>query len=217
DSSPIMPGSAVGNITQIESTGNSSYNALWVTAEKRLSRGWQFNTSYTWSKSIDYNSLNSQGTIVQNSYDLRNSRGLSDYDARHRFVFSGIYQLPFRGNRLVEGWQLSTIVQSCQPSTKRLPRNGSWNRLVEGWQLSTIVQSQSGNPVNLITSISAFNGVANTLRPDVTGPITYPGTVDQWFTTSIFVNPTTPTTHFGSLGRNVVIGPTFNNTDFSIV
>src|SRR5947199_10380459 len=48
-SSPILPGSLLGNITQIESTGNSSYNALWITAEKRLSRGLQFNTSYTWS------------------------------------------------------------------------------------------------------------------------------------------------------------------------
>jgi hypothetical protein len=187
-SSPILPGSLLGNITQIESTGNSSYNALWITAEKRLSRGLQFNTSYTWSKSIDYNSLNSQGTIVQNSYDLRNSRGLSDYDARHRFVFSTIYGLPFHGGRAVDGWQLGAIVQS-----------------------------QSGNPVNIITSISAFNGVANTLRPDVTGPITYPHTVDRWFDTSVFVNPTLPATHFGSLGRNVVIGPGFNNTDFSII
>jgi hypothetical protein len=187
-SSPILPGAALGNITQIESTANSSYNALWVTAEKRLSRGWQFNTSYTWSKSIDYNSLNSQGVIVQNSYDLRNSRGLSDYDARHRFVFSTIYALPFRGNQLVEGWQLGSVVQS-----------------------------QSGNPVNLITSISAFNGVANTLRPDVTGTPTIIGSVDRWFDTSVFVNPTSPTTHFGSLGRNVVIGPPFNNTDFSVI
>ena len=178
-SSPILPGAALGNIAQNESSGISSYNALWVTAEKRLSRGWQFNTSYTWSKSIDYNSLSSQNTIVQNSYDLRNSRGLSDYDARHRFVLSTLYALPFRGNQLVAGWQLGAIVQS-----------------------------QSGNPVNIITSISTFNGVANTLRPDVTGPITYPHTPDRWFDTSVFVNPTSPTTHFGSLGRNVVIGPT---------
>ena len=186
--SPILPGAALGNITQIESTGNSSYNALWVTAEKRLARGWQFNTSYTWSKSIDYNSLNSQGVIVQNSYDLRGSRGLSDYDARHRFVFSTIYALPFHGNQLVGGWQLGSIVQA-----------------------------QSGNPVNIITSISAFNGVANTLRPDVTATPTIIGSVDRWFDTSVFVNPTSPTTHFGSLGRNVVIGPTFNNTDFSVI
>ena len=187
-SSPILPGAALGNIAQNESSGISSYNALWVTAEKRLSRGWQFNTSYTWSKSIDYNSLSSQNTIVQNSYDLRNSRGLSDYDARHRFVLSTLYALPFRGNQLVAGWQLGAIVQS-----------------------------QSGNPVNIITSISTFNGVANTLRPDVTGPVTIIGTPDRWFDTSVFVNPTSPTTHFGSLGRNVVIGPGFNNTDFSVI
>ncbi|HST51926.1 MAG TPA: TonB-dependent receptor [Pyrinomonadaceae bacterium] len=187
-SSPILPGALLNNITQIESTGNSSYNALWITAEKRLSRGLQFNTSYTWSKSIDYNSLNSQGIIVQNSYDLRNSRGLSDYDARHRFVFSTIYGLPFRGDRLVNGWQLGAIVQA-----------------------------QSGNPVNIITSISAFNGVANTLRPDVTGTPTIIGDVNRWFDTSVFVNPTSPVTHFGSLGRNVIIGPGFNNTDFSVI
>jgi hypothetical protein len=187
-SSPIQPGAALGNITQIESSGNSSYNALWVTAEKRLARGWQFNTSYTWSKSIDYSSLNSQGVVVQDSFDLRGSRGLSDFDARHRIVFSSIYALPWRANRLVEGWQLGAIVQS-----------------------------QSGNPVNIITSIANFNGVANTLRPDVTGPAAIVGSVDRWFDTSVFVNPTAPTTHFGSLGRNVVIGPRFNNTDFSVI
>jgi outer membrane receptor protein involved in Fe transport len=185
--SPIRPNAALGNITQIESTGNSSYNALWLTADKRLRRGLQFNASYTFSKSIDYNSLNSQGVIVQDSYNLRNSRGLSDYDARHRFVVNAIYLLPFKGNQLVEGWQFSTIVQL-----------------------------QSGNPVNLITSINTLNQVANTLRPDVTGPISYPHTVERWFDTAVFVNPTVPVTHFGSLGRNVVIGPGFNNTDFSV-
>jgi hypothetical protein len=90
------------------------------------------------------------------------------------------------------------------------------NQLVEGWQFQTIVQLQSGNPVNLITSINTLNQVANTLRPDVTGPVTYPETVERWFDTAVFVNPTVPVTHFGSLGRNVVIGPGFNNTDFSV-
>ena len=40
--------------------------------------------------------------MTQNSYDLTGSRGLSDFDARHRFVASVLYDLPFRGNRLVE-------------------------------------------------------------------------------------------------------------------
>lgn len=175
----------LNNIVQVEGTGNSSYNALWLTATKRLSRGIQFNASYTFSKSIDYNSLNSQGVVVQDSYNLRGSRGLSDFDARHRFVISGIYELPFRGNRLVEGWQLSTIVQS-----------------------------QSGNPVNIVINNAGFTGTNNTVRPDVTGPIEILGTPNRWFDISPFV---VPVGRFGSLGRNVVIGPGFNNTDFSVI
>jgi hypothetical protein len=72
---------------------------------------------------------------------------------------------------------------------------------------------QSGNPVNIVTSNSTVTGVANTLRPNVTGPITIIGSVDRWFDTSVF----SAVTGFGNLGRNVVIGPGFNNTDFSIM
>ncbi|MGH9916169.1 MAG: TonB-dependent receptor domain-containing protein, partial [Pyrinomonadaceae bacterium] len=50
--SPILPGATLGNITEIGSGGDSSYNALWVTANKRFARGLQFNASYTFSKSI---------------------------------------------------------------------------------------------------------------------------------------------------------------------
>ena len=184
-SSEIAPNTPLNNIVQIESTGNSSYNALWITGTKRLSRGLQFNASYTFSKSIDYNSLNSQGIVVQDSYNLRNNRGLSDFDARHRFVISGLYELPFKGNQFVEGWQFSTIVQS-----------------------------QSGNPVNIVINNAAFTGTNNTVRPDVTGPIETLGTVSRWFDIAPFV---VPVGRFGNLGRNVVIGPGFNNTDFSVI
>jgi len=184
-SDPFRPNAILNNITQIEGTGNSSYNALWLTATKRLSRGFQFNTSYTFSKSIDYNSLNSQGVIVQDSYNLADSRGLSDFDARHRFVFSGIYEAPFHGNQLVEGWQLGAIVQS-----------------------------QSGNPVNIVVNNATFTGINNTVRPNVTGPVAILGTPNRWFDIAPFV---VPVGRFGSLGRNVVIGPGFNNTDFSVI
>ncbi|MGH9879865.1 MAG: TonB-dependent receptor domain-containing protein [Pyrinomonadaceae bacterium] len=183
--SPIRPGATLANITHIESSGNSSYNALWITGNKRLSRGLQFNASYTFSKSIDYTSLNSQGVILQNSYDEKSNRGLSDFDARHRFVVSGLYELPFQGNQLVEGWQLGTIVQL-----------------------------QSGNPVTIVVNNALFTGTNNTVRPDVTGPIQIIGDVDRWFDTSPFI---VPVGRFGSLGRNVVIGPGFNNTDFSVI
>jgi hypothetical protein len=207
--SPDLVGRLLGNITEIESTGNSSYNALWATANKRLARGLQFNASYTWSKSIDYNSLNSQGVVVQDSYNLRDSRGLSDYDARHRFVINTIYQLPFKGNRLIEGWQLAGIVQA-----------------------------QSGNPINIVTNIATITGVA-TVRPDVIRPISITGNPAQFFSNALVCDPRIITAsdtrncangaalalpfspagvaHFGNLGRNVLIGPTFNNTDFSVI
>ena len=182
--SPILPGTALGNITQVTSDGFSSYHAMVMSATKRLSRGLQFTTSYTWSKSLDTNSLNSSGFAVQNSYDIRNQYGLSDFDARHRFVLSGTYELPFTGHPLIRGWQLAAIVQS-----------------------------QSGNPINIVTSNSSLNGTPNTVRPDVTGPVRIVGSVDRWFDTSVFV----PVDRFGNLGRNVVIGPPFHNTDLSVI
>ena len=181
--SAILPGQPLGNITQTESTGNSSYNALWVSANKPLARNLLVNVSYTWSKSLDYNSLSSQGVVIQDSYNLRGSRGLSDFDARQRFVVRAIYDLPFRGNRFVESWQLAVILQL-----------------------------QIGSPVNIVTSNSTLTGITGTVRPDITGPIQTIGGVNRWFDTSVFL----PVSTFGDLGRNVIIGPGFDNTDFSL-
>jgi outer membrane receptor protein involved in Fe transport len=219
-SSTISPNVPLLNITEREGTSNSSYNALWVTANKRLSGGLQFNASYTFSKSIDYNSQSSQGVTLQDSYNLRGDRGLSDFDARHRFVISGLYELPFHSNRFVEGWQLSAVTQS-----------------------------QSGNPVTILAgnalaltgggpaaNANSLTGLA-TLRPDVVGSVQLVGSPNQWFNNAVcdprpggfcpagavFVLPvvavgTTRTLyHFGSMGRNVIIGPRFNNTDFSVI
>lgn len=202
--SPIRPGAALGNITMVDSGANSNYNALWVALNKRLSHGLQFNASYTWSKSIDYNSLNSQGVVVQDSNHIRNDRGLSDFDVRHRFVLSGIYALPFRGNR--------------------------W---VQGWQVSTIVQAQSGNPLTVIVPISSFTGNF-TLRPDIIGSVRILGDPSRWFTNTVcnpLAGPCPPGSvfalpeqqsgsavlfHFGNLGRNTITGPNFVNVDFSL-
>ncbi len=182
-SSPIRPGATLGTITQVESSGFSDYNALSFMATKRLSRGLLFDTSYTWSKSLDTNSLNSSNFNVQDGYDIPNQYGLSDFDARHRFVLSATWQLPFKGN--------------------------AWTR---DWQVSAIVQSQSGNPVNIVTSNATLNGVPNTVRPDLVAPVTIIGSVDQWFDPASFA----AVNRFGNLGRNVVIGPAFHNTDLSV-
>jgi hypothetical protein len=182
--SPIRPNVPLGVITQVESTGFSRYHALWMSARKRLSRGLQFDASYTLSKSLDTNSLNSSGFAVQDSYDIPNQYGWSDFDARHRFVLSAIYELPFTGHVLLRGWQVAAIVQS-----------------------------QSGNPVNLVTSNSTLNGTPNTVRPDLVGPIRIIGSVEEWFDTTAMAE----VDRFGNLGRNVVIGPGFHNTDLSVV
>ena len=183
-SSPIRPGALLGNVTQVESSGFSSYNAGFVSVTKRMSHRLQFDASYTWSKSLDTNSLNSSGFAVQNGNDIAGEYGLSDFDARHRFVLSLIYGLPFTGHALTRGWQVAAIVQS-----------------------------QSGNPVNVVTSNSGLNGVPNTVRPNVTGPIRIIGLDDQWFDPSVFV----AVERFGNLGRNVVIGPAFHNADLSLI
>jgi hypothetical protein len=158
--SPILPGVPLGNITQLESSGKSRYRSLWASLTRRLSRGLQFSGSYTWSQSLDYNSLSSPPTVitVQNGYDLPDSWGPSDFDVRHRLVARGVYQLPLGSHPLLDGWQLAAILQ-CQ----------------------------SGSPLNIVTSNSSLTGVPNTVRPDVIGPIEIIGDVQRWFDPSVFV------------------------------
>ena len=183
--SPILPGAPLGNITQVESSGKSSYRAMWASLTQRLSRGLQFSGSYTWSRSLDYNSLSGPATsvTVQNSNDVADSWGLSDFDARHRLVISAVYELPF-----------------------------GTHTLLKDWRLAAILQAQSGNPVSIVTSNSTLTGVANTVRPDVTGPVEIIGDVNRWFDPSVFV----AVDGFGNLQRNSVVGPSFANVDVSI-
>ncbi len=191
--SPIDPGLPLGNITVTESDGNSTYNALWLTASKSISHGLQFSASYTFSKSIDYNSRTAQGVVVQNSYNLRGDRGLSDYDARHRFSLNGIYELPLHGSRFIEGWRLAPIVTL-----------------------------QSGNPINFKTSNTSFTGAA-TLRPSVIAPVLTgftPATNGNATYVTYVQNPGIfydQGSAFGNLGRNTVIGPGFSNVDIALI
>jgi len=183
--SSIVPGTPLGNITQVESSGKSTYRALWTSVTRRLSSGLQFSGAYTWSRSLDTNSLSSPPTsiTVQNGYDIADSWGPSDFDARHRFVVRGVYELPL-GTRAI----------------------------LRDWQVAAILQLQSGSPLNIVTSNSSLTGVANTVRPDVTGPIRIIGDTNQWFDTSVFV----PVNGFGNLGRNEVLGPGFETLDVSL-
>src|SRR5712692_1903807 len=96
------PACGLNNINQVNSGGNSNYNALWATVNKHFSHGLQFLGSYTFSKSLDYNSLSTaESLIIQQAYNPRGDYGLSQFHLRHRFVLSGFSELPFKANRIV--------------------------------------------------------------------------------------------------------------------
>jgi hypothetical protein len=206
--SAILPGNPLLNVTETDSLGWSNYKGLWLTANERPFKGLQFNASYTLSKSDDTNSLSTATIVVQDSNNIADSYGPSDFDVRHRFVINAIYDLPFKGNRAVEGWQLSVVTQA-----------------------------QTGSPVNIVTASGTFNGVANTVRPDLIGDPSILGSATQWFSSSVcdptraagtagscgagavFALPVNAAGvgHFGNLGRNAILGPGFGNTDFSVI
>jgi outer membrane receptor protein involved in Fe transport len=189
-SSEFLPGKTLTtqNITERDSSSNSIYNALWITANRRMSRNLQFNASYTWSHSIDDASRNNQGLVVQDSKDIFSSRGSSDFDARHRFVANAIYDVPFKGNRLISGWEIAPIVSL-----------------------------QSGNPFNVVLATSNITGAANTVRPNVTAPLQISGNpFGQWIANPQVLQAPAPGT-LGNLGRNSVVGPDFKNFDLALI
>ncbi|HKO19596.1 MAG TPA: carboxypeptidase regulatory-like domain-containing protein [Acidobacteriaceae bacterium] len=144
-SSPVAPGvSIASNMTERNSIGHSSYNALWATLSKNMSNGLQFSMNYEWSKSMDINSLGSQGVaVLPDSNNPQLNWGLSDFDVRHHYAATAIYALPFKRNPLVSGFRLESIFQY-----------------------------QTGNPVNIFAGSDGFNGVTNLIRPNIVGRLT---------------------------------------------
>jgi outer membrane receptor protein involved in Fe transport len=204
-----------GSVGEIASIANSSYNALEASLRKRFSHGLSFLASYTWAHSIDdVSSFNITGSasqpvagendLAQNPFNLAAERGRSMFDARHRFVLSYQWSLPF------------------------LQHSGSWYGHVLGnWQLNGIVTAMSGTPFTVFDSndvslqgqapeISGFSSN----RPNVIGnPNSGPHTTAQWFNVNAFQriaqDPNSPVQQFGNEGRNAVQGPGYVNWDFS--
>jgi hypothetical protein len=114
----------LGAFTSIESDANSIYHSLQAEASLRLTRGIQFTSAYTWSHAIDEVSdlfeLAGARGLPQDSFDRRGERGDANFDVRHRFVSSFVWDLPWQPRRkLLGGWQLAGIVtqQTGQPFT----------------------------------------------------------------------------------------------------
>jgi hypothetical protein len=194
---------------------NSTYQAAQLSLSHRLAEGLSFNTSYWFSKSLDYLSSikvnNSSGTglvgendLAQNPFDLRAEHGRSLFDARHRFVASGSWQIPFAA---------------------RL--KGVRKALLNGWQLNVIGTANSGTPFTVYDSanvalqassppLSAFFAS----RPDLVGnPSAGAHMVDQWISRASYqrLSPITQAGQFGNAGRNIAQGPAAINFDASVL
>lgn len=192
----LRPFPRFGRINYNENSSSSNYNALWASLERRVAQGLLFNVNYAWSKSMDINSVGSSNPQVQNPLNLRAERALSDFDARHRFSFSFVYEAP---------WQLS--------NTPALVR-----RLGTGWQLSGVGVLQSGSPVAPILTVDR-SGIGDFFdRPNIVvsqlhrvGPDPRP---ERWWDPSQFVLP--PAGQFGNAGRNILLTPDLRNFDLGV-
>lgn len=107
-----------GNISRYESSGDSYYNGLVISFNKRATRWAGLRVSYTLSKAID-DTGNFFFSTPQDNFNLRDDRGLSDNDQRHRLVISGTLEAPRKSKSLVRGFQLSYIMTYAS----RLPFN----------------------------------------------------------------------------------------------
>ena len=75
---------------------------MWAVLSKNMSNGLEFSMNYEWTKSMDINSLGSQGGLtLPDSNNPSENYGLSDFDVRQHFAGTAIYNLPFHRNRLV--------------------------------------------------------------------------------------------------------------------
>jgi hypothetical protein len=197
-------------INQLRSDGYSNYNSLQVSWQKNFSHGFQFQASYTYAHAMDDASSANLGSL--NNGDFRDQRypyleyGNSDFDVRHRFVFSYIYQLPFGNGKKFGGGATGVL-----------------NQVIGNWQVSGIVTAQTGNWFTItdsLTNVSSSDGGGGVgfyeVRPNLVGNQNgkpcIPGTI---FNTCAFVDNTIPFT-FGNAGRNIVRGPGLQNWDFSV-
>jgi Carboxypeptidase regulatory-like domain len=108
-----------GNISRFESSGESRYDGLVFSLQKRAPKWSSVRVSYTLSKTID-NAGNFFFSTPQNNFDIRDERGLSDNDQRHRLVVSGTLEAP-KGEavRALRGFQFGYIFTYAS----RLPFN----------------------------------------------------------------------------------------------
>jgi len=192
---PLFP--AFGNVTLIEPVGNSTFHSLQLTAEKRFSHGFSILTNYMWSKSIDDGSANkATGQTHANPFNLKYSKGLSDFDHAHVFTLSSLWQLPVKFD------------------------NRAANFALGGWNLTGIVTLQSGFPFTIGSGVDNARSGTSGQRADIIGNPYLPegrsrgDRIAQWLNRDAFALNAIGT--YGNQGRNVFRGPGLATTDLGL-
>jgi hypothetical protein len=119
----LQPYPQFGTISFLDQNGASWYHSLQTRLEKRFSRGYTLQASYTWSKAME-------ATEYLNNADFLPHEVISSFDRTHRITGSGQWELPFGRNRK---WGASM--------------HPALNFFAGGWQLNGVVQRQSGGPL----------------------------------------------------------------------
>ena len=192
------------DILQYQGYGATNrYNSLQVKVNKRFTDGYSILTHYTLQKSV-----NSAGE--QFIFDKDLNRGVADFNRKHIFVLSQLFEVPIGRNRKYFSG-ISRIADF----------------FVGGWQINSNTTWESGFPFNVgyDRCRNALNPATNTVqqqcdrdtgpdRPNVNGKIKYTPGVAGTIDSSVFSKPAIGT--FGNLKRNALTGPSYFRTDASV-
>ncbi len=183
-----------GSVRGMFYEGHSYYNAFEAQLAKRMSHGFQVQGTYTWSKSIDTSSASVAGDSFGNSisslpwFDLRLSRGLSDFNVGHTFVLNGTWQVP---------------------TPQSLSAPAQW--ALGGWELGLIFTASDGVPFSPTwgTGSDPLNSLSsddwtfvNRLHGSGCGTATNPGNPNTYVKTGCFSVPTAPNLNFWNANCN---------------
>jgi len=207
---------AFGSLTVARWDANAVYEALQISLRRRSSSGLQYQAFYTYSKSIDQKSTLAGGESRQEpntvlDFQNRNTdRGLSAFDARHNFVLSTTYPIPFRFRQRAVNWMLGAwtingigTFRSGEPVDARVGSNVSANG--DRWfpDRPNLKPGFSNNPTQGVSA-----GCGNIPKGT---PL---GTPTLWYDPCAFSRPAPGT--YGNLGRNTITGPGLQEVDASL-
>jgi len=184
---------------------SSNYHALQVKFDRKFSGGFLMTTAYTYGKALGFKT--DGGTVTINSTvggladyiggDIRRNYATLEYDRRHTFVNSIIYELPFGKG-------------------KPLLTSGVGSQLLGGWQVSTVLTAMTGLPL-VFSGGGALNAPGNQQVPNLNGTLRVlhgigPG--HPWFDTSVFAAG--PDSALGTAPRIAFSGPSLFDLDASV-